>query len=111
SLNVNGTPVDVAAPNQVIPLGTLGTITINEQIPNEGQLTVYAIHVAAPSLGVDVIVSAAAIGYMVLPPAPCWSVSSCTGGVPGISQLCNEGSPIPQGVLPQAVTGLLCNRD
>ena len=50
-------------PNTVMPLpGGLGTVTLNEQIyGGDGiSITVNAIHVSAPALGLDVVLSAAA---------------------------------------------------
>jgi hypothetical protein len=51
------------APNTVMLLpGGLGTVTLNEQTRDDQSLTVNAIHVSVPSLGLDVIVSSAAAG-------------------------------------------------
>jgi hypothetical protein len=59
TLTVNGTTYDVAAPpNTVIPLGALGSITLNEQTPIQNGLTVNAVHVRTV-LGTEVVVSSA----------------------------------------------------
>jgi hypothetical protein len=59
TLTVNGTTYNVAAPpNTVIPLGGLGSITLNEQTPIQNGLTVNAVHVRTV-LGTEVVVSSA----------------------------------------------------
>ncbi len=59
TLTVNGTTYDVAAPpNTVIPLGVLGSITLNEQTPIQNGLTVNAVHVRTV-LGTEVVVASA----------------------------------------------------
>jgi hypothetical protein len=55
-LTVGGTPVNVGtAPNTTVPLGLLGSITLNQQTPVTGGLLVNALHVSA--LGTDVVVA------------------------------------------------------
>lgn len=62
ALTINGSSVTVA-PNcqSVISIG-LATVTLNEQTCSNGTLTVRALHVAAPSLGIDVVVGEAVAG-------------------------------------------------
>lgn len=60
---LNQTP----APNQVISLGLLGKVILNEQVGGERHLSVNAIHVIVPALNVDVIISAASVGGPLLP--------------------------------------------
>lgn len=64
---VNQTP----APNTVISLGPLGKVVLNEQFAfSEVGITVNAIHVYLPSLGVDAIVAAASAGSPLDEPHP-----------------------------------------
>jgi hypothetical protein len=59
SITVYGKTYAIAAPpNTVIPLGPLGSITLNEQTPITNGLEVNAIHVRS-ILGTDVVVSSA----------------------------------------------------
>ncbi|MDT0300852.1 M23 family metallopeptidase [Streptomonospora wellingtoniae] len=57
-LTVAGTPVDVGdTPNLEVDLGAAGTkLVVNEQVREDGRLTVNALHLTAPG-GVDVVVA------------------------------------------------------
>jgi hypothetical protein len=58
NLTIGGSSVPVgSAPNTSIPLGLLGSITVNEQTPVSGGLLVNAMHVKV--LGTDVVVASA----------------------------------------------------
>lgn len=61
-LTINGDPVTLTSNCQSVISIPGVTITLNEQTCQDGTLTVRALHVAAPGLGIDVVVGEASAG-------------------------------------------------
>jgi hypothetical protein len=60
-LVVNGTPIVASTPNLTINVLGLATVVVNEQTSStsgrNGQITVNALHISVPVLGIDVVVA------------------------------------------------------
>ena len=62
ALTINGNPVTLTSNCQSVISITGATITLNEQTCNNGRLTVRALHVVVPGLGIDVVAGEASAG-------------------------------------------------